>query len=401
LDEIIQTKEFPQSYLIYQENVMQVMAYAGIPISETYDAIKNIAKKRVEKVLKYKQQFIEGITKKIIRAENKSKEEAENVANMTWQIIEDSARYNFNASHSYCYAGDSLYGAYLKSHYPLQFYEVFLNLMEQDGDKDRLIRAKEEAQSAFRIKFPPYKFGQDNREIVANSETNEITSSLSSIKGFSQIIGENMWELSQKEYPTFLELLTDMENCGMMSKKIKELIEINYFDMFGNNKKLLDFYIEFIEGKNRYSAKHTEDTKVKRLDALKEFWNNLPDDRLPFYYQIQTEKEILGNVQVTFPIDKKYVYILELQTKFSPRAEMYCLNNGKRNSIKVQKKTYDNNPFFGGEIIKCNNFEKKSAVNFNNGHFEEIKGEYCWWLNDYSIVSNEEFDKILKEIIKQ
>jgi len=397
LDEIIQTKEFPQSYLIYQENVMQVMAYAGIPISETYDAIKNIAKKRVEKVLKYKQQFIEGITKKIIRAENKSKEEAENVANMTWQIIEDSARYNFNASHSYCYAGDSLYGAYLKSHYPLQFYEVFLNLMEQDGDKDRLIRAKEEAQSAFRIKFPPYKFGQDNREIVANSETNEITSSLSSIKGFSQIIGENMWELSQKEYPTFLELLTDMENCGMMSKKIKELIEINYFDMFGNNKKLLDFYIEFIEGKNRYSAKHTEDTKVKRLDALKEFWNNLPDDRLPFYYQIQTEKEILGNVQITFPIDKKYVYILELQTKFSPRVEMYCLNNGKRNSVKVQKKTYDNKPFFGGEIIKCNNFEKKPAVSFSDGHFEEIKGEYCWWLNDYSIISNEEFDKILKE----
>jgi hypothetical protein len=80
---------------------------------------------------------------------------------------------------------------------------------------------------------------------------------------------------------------------------------------------------------------------------------------------------------------------------------MYCLNNGKRNSVKVQKKTYDNKPFFGGEIIKCSNFEKKPAVSFSDGHFEEIKGEYCWWLNDYSIVTNEEFDKILKEIIKQ
>jgi DNA polymerase III alpha subunit len=396
LDEIIQTKEFPQSYLIYQENAMQVMAYAGIPISETYEVVKNIAKKRAEKVLKYKQIFIEGMTKKIIRAENKSKEEAENVANMTWQIIEDSARYSFNASHSYCYAGDSLYGAYLKSHFPLEFYEVFLNLLEEDGDKDRLIRAKEEAQAAFRINFPPYKFRQDNRKIVASLEKNEITSSLSSIKGFNQTISENMWKLSQDKYESFLDLLTKIEERGMMTKKIEDLIKINYFDEFGNNKKLLDFYIEFTAGKNRYSAKHTEETKAKRLEALKEFWESLPNNRLPFYYQVETEKEILGNVLVTFPeIDKRYVYILELNEKFSPRAEMYCLNNGKRISVKVQKGVYDKNIFRGGDILKINRFEKKPAVTFKDGRFEEIKNEWCWWATDYKVIENDKFGEII------
>ncbi|RPI82284.1 MAG: hypothetical protein EHM34_07170, partial [Nitrosopumilales archaeon] len=133
LDNIVQTKEFPQSFLIYQENSMQVMAYAGIQISQTYEIVKNIAKKRVEKVLKYKEQFISGMTKKIIKTENRSKEDAIKVADMTWKIIEDSSKYQFNCSHAYSVAGDSLYGAYLKSHFPLQFYEVFLDMLEKDG----------------------------------------------------------------------------------------------------------------------------------------------------------------------------------------------------------------------------------------------------------------------------
>ena len=124
---------------------MQVMAYAGIPISETYEVVKNIAKKRAEKVHQYKKQFIDGMTNKIMNAENTSRKDADRIAHMTWQIIEDSSRYSFNASHSFSVAGDSIYGAYLKANYPFEFYEVFLNLLEEDGDKNRMVDAIEEA----------------------------------------------------------------------------------------------------------------------------------------------------------------------------------------------------------------------------------------------------------------
>ena len=42
------------------------------------------------------------------------------------------------------------------------------------------------------------------------------------------------------------------------------------------------------------------------------------------------ENEILGYVQVTCDVDKRYVYIMDVNTKFAPRVECYCLANAKQ-----------------------------------------------------------------------
>lgn len=101
-DSLIQTKEMPNSYVLYQEQEMQALHYAGIPMSECYTAIKNIAKKRKEKVLAYKDIFKQGFSKAIIEDEGKSPEEADELTDKLWQIIEDSASYSFN-----CLSGDT------------------------------------------------------------------------------------------------------------------------------------------------------------------------------------------------------------------------------------------------------------------------------------------------------
>lgn len=101
-DDLIQTEEMPNSFLLYQEHLMTVLNYAGIPMSECYTAIKNIAKKRTEKVLAYKDKFISGLTAAII-ADGKTESEAKKTSASIWQIIEDSASYLFNA----CLTGDT------------------------------------------------------------------------------------------------------------------------------------------------------------------------------------------------------------------------------------------------------------------------------------------------------
>ena len=101
-DDLIQTEEMPNSFLLYQEHIMTALNYAGIPMSECYTAIKNIAKKRVEKVLAYKDKFITGLTAAIIK-DGKTESAAKAVAEKLWQIIEDSASYSFNA----CLTGDT------------------------------------------------------------------------------------------------------------------------------------------------------------------------------------------------------------------------------------------------------------------------------------------------------
>lgn len=101
-DNLIQTKEMPNSYVLYQEQEMQALHYAGIPMSECYTAIKNIAKKRKEKVLAYKDVFKKGFAKAIVEDEGKTEAEADELTNKLWQIIEDSASYSFN-----CVAGNT------------------------------------------------------------------------------------------------------------------------------------------------------------------------------------------------------------------------------------------------------------------------------------------------------
>jgi DNA polymerase III alpha subunit len=51
-DELLQTKDIKSSFLLYQEQIMATLSYAGIETSETYGIIKAIAKKKSEQVKK-------------------------------------------------------------------------------------------------------------------------------------------------------------------------------------------------------------------------------------------------------------------------------------------------------------------------------------------------------------
>lgn len=242
-DNLIKTEEMPHSFLFYQEHVMAAMNYAGIDISEAYTCIKAIAKKRVEKVLSYKTQFIEGFSKRLIDGEHVSEAEASETSHRVWQILEDSSAYSFNASHSYCVALDSLYGAYLKCHYPLEYYESYLRIQDEKKNKQKLTDGREEAENYFKIKFPRMMFGQDNRLITANKDEFAINNSLSSIKGFGTKIGEELYQLSQLGQISFVRLLSELAQRSIKESVTLPLAKIGYFSEFGKDRAIF-FLIE-------------------------------------------------------------------------------------------------------------------------------------------------------------
>ncbi len=129
LDRLVQTREMTSSFIIFQEQIMKILQSAGFTAPDSYAAIKAISKKKAEKVLKLKEQFMEGFTK--LTGDPAATEKV-------WTIINDATSYLFNASHAVCVALDSLYGAYLKAHYPLEFYTALLSNYAQKGDKDRI-----------------------------------------------------------------------------------------------------------------------------------------------------------------------------------------------------------------------------------------------------------------------
>ena len=267
-DDLIQTDEMPNSFVLYQEQEMAALNYAGIPMDECYTAIKNIAKKRAEKVLAYKDKFKTGIRRTVIEDEHRGEEEAEHMADALWQIIEDSAQYLFNASHAYCVSLDSLYSAWLKAHHPVEFYETAISLAEIKGNKEKMAVLQSEATDYFKIKFEPFRYGQDNRAVMGHPETNSITNKLSAIKGFGSSLCEQLYLCGQENFTSFMDALIWLNKRSIKSAVVEPLIKIDYFQQFGNIPtlaRILQFYDKMKQGSAKQIKKEKLSPEMSRL----------------------------------------------------------------------------------------------------------------------------------------
>ena len=403
-DNLIQTKEFPYSFLLYQEQVMRALNYAGIDMAECYTAIKNIAKKRAEKVLAYKDTFIKGFRESIIREEHKPEEEAQTLAESLWSVIEDSAGYSFNASHSYCVALDSLYGAWLKAHYPLAFYETYITLMEEKGDKDKINAAKEEAESYFGIRFAPMRFRQDNRSIHADDASNVMINTVGSIKGYGVTIGKTLYECGKHSFNSFTDLLAAMDKKGIKEAKFKPLILIDYFSEFGNQRELLeiarawDFFKQGNSKSVRRSLidsnpalseivnKHTIHT-LKSGEEAQCYTFQTPQDVMECLYEceayirklhlddldartkIQNSIDILGYCDVCTGIssDRRRLLITDViplknnGDLWAYRLSTKSIGSGKSARVTVKTELYNNSPINKGDIVRVHDLYKNKA----------------------------------------
>lgn len=294
-DNILRTEEMPQSFCLYQEQQMAALNFAGFPMSECYAAIKNIAKKRAEKVLAYKERFIAGFSDALIQKEDISESEAVDKSHMVWQILEDSARYSFNASHSYCVSLDSLYGAWLKQHYPYAFYETYMRIMEDKDQKEKLAAAKDEAIGYFGIKFPPFLFGQDNRQITADESAGTINNALSSIKGFSRNLSSALYEAASLQTQYLTDILLFLRRQGFKRAATEPLAKISYFQPFGNDRfslRLIDLVdrLDYAEAAS-YSRDLVDNSFLH--DIVPRFSNGLKKDGSPATRYTITNPDII------------------------------------------------------------------------------------------------------------
>lgn len=397
-DKILQTPQFPYSYILYQEQSMNTLNYAGFPLDECYGIIKAIAKKHPEKVRPLKSRFIEGFKKKIMEDDHIPEDEAAEMSARVWQIIDDSCGYGFNSAHAYCMALDSLYCAWLKAHYPYEFYEVLLQVFSDKGKKDKVQALKQEMQVAFGIKEGAYKFGVDNRKFVADKKNHTINPSLLSIKGLSQACADELYELSQsRHFDNFCDLLTAMKSLKSMdSGKIDTLIKIDYFSDFGPSGTLLrtvQLYDKFAGRKElkkekcelpqNIIEKHCTETpkkfKITNSDALmRDLCAMIPKVDAPIQSRIKWQFECLGYCNLTMPEKKNYGYVMDLNTKWSPRIQVYQLWDGQIGTYKIQKKMYEKQPFNNESVIQFNSEPRNKSRKDENGHWIKLPETELW-----------------------
>ena len=366
-------------YLMYQESIMKYLIWLGIEEKETYDITKKISKK------KFKKKELEELKVKLLKGWMKvvGKEEG---FDETWKVVEDTARYSFNASHSLSYAYDSLYGAYLKSHYPLQYYTVSLNTFDGNERKTRIL-TKELSYFGIKLKRPKFRYSKS--EYLMDKESNSIYKGVKSYKYLNEQVSNELYNLRNNVYNNFVELLEDLSHTSIDNKQLTILIKLGFFEEFGKSQYLLNIVGIFnkLYGKkilnltklplgltieeikpyaNKLTEKQAREIDIKRL--INYCVGKLENKELPMKDLFGAMMEYQGYIDYKDESWNENVYIItEIKTnKYgTPFVNIYNLKKGESLEIKVYKNTLYKNPLDEYDVIYAviKDKNKKRKVN--------------------------------------
>lgn len=289
-------------------------------------------------------------------------------------------------SHSASVALDSMYGAYLKSHYPLDYFSVVFNTYKDDITKTSVL-AKE--LPYFGIKLSPIKFRHSSSDYMPDKENNVIYKGISSIKFMNKAVANKLYDLRDKEFSTFIDYLV-INPCD--SRSTTALIKLNYFSEFGKSQYLLDIYDLYCKYHGSKIIKKdncefdrdfmlqfaTETDKQYRLTDsdgfLKALCDQVPNRSITIKEYLDAQSEYLGYIDYINPKAVGYGYVMSVDTKYSPKLTMYELDTGKTTVYKMSKKTFATSGIKQGSILKFTYMVKAKT--------KMVDGS---WVKDFSV----------------
>ena len=202
--------------IVYQEQIMQmVQALASFSFGQADLFRRAISKKDANKLASLKSSFIQGCLK-----QGRSQELAEKA----YALIYRFADYGFNKSHSVCYAMLATQMAYLKFHYPEEFYCAVLD----DGGLSEENLLSEIKQSLVRLSLPTINEASNRFEPLGGS----ILLPFSAIKGLQNgfinaILNER---LENGPFEDFFSFAKRMAKKGLSEIALLKLIDAGCFD---------------------------------------------------------------------------------------------------------------------------------------------------------------------------
>ncbi len=401
-------------FMIYQESIMKVLSFLKLAMGETYGVIKSISKKKLKGEKK------ENLLSELNTAWLEEFKNTDNFNNV-WNVIEDSARYAFNSPHAYSMGGDSAYQAWFKAHHTAKFYEEAINHYQEKNKKDKIDALVKEAIKFYGYKLGGYEFGADNRTVTINEEKKLIYPNLSSIKGFGEGVSETLYQLGQKEYADFIEVISTLAENSINKTVVDKLIKINYFKKYGDINTLLTItkLHEVLNGaktvskekaeKNNLSfellSKYGNETKMQfnKVDSqglLNELITNIPYRELTLKEKLDNQREVLGIVTDYDPnADKRLYYVSALDVKKSVvNIGLYEIYTGKTREAKMWTSQYNRNPFEIGDMLYIISLEKKNKkeptgeINPQTGKkiYKEVSDKFEYWLDRFTVKNDRE-----------
>lgn len=406
LDDLLQDEYCSSSFILYQESLMKVLGFAGFPMSETYTIIKAISKKKDYIIKDAKPKFIKNFAQAILdTGETDDDSKAHELADKVWTIIENSAAYGFNSAHAYCMAIDSVTIAYLKAHYPLEFYKCVLQRFTDKGEKDKVALIKQEMlKRGYKLK--DIQFGDDNRAFNIDRANNCIVQTMASIKDMPKSAPEALYELGKAGIKNRAALYQALMDDPRINKKaIEILFHLGYFNKFAQPNRLIieyEIYQKYISAKvltkssfddimidaiRSCCGKETE-KQFREIDnralitALIKQANIKP---VTIVDRIKWQLEYLGYCTVNDPnSDPNDWLVLDVKTTGYGTVYITAYNicYGAERTYRASKKFWINHQLSKGDVIRVVLQEKNKMKKDENGEWvtlnEKIFEMKCW-----------------------
>tara|TARA_Y100000590_G_scaffold122043_1_gene139718 strand:- start:16 stop:3429 length:3414 start_codon:yes stop_codon:yes gene_type:complete len=212
--------------IIYQEQVMQIaQKLSGFTAGEADILRRAMGKKKRSELEKQKQRFIEGAIKNGINKE---------VAAGIFLKIEPFAEYGFNKSHAAAYAIIAYQTAYLKTHFPNEFFAASMTM--DISNQSKLSEFYEELK---RLNIEIVRPDINKCYADFKSNDNKFYYALGSIKsvGFDAISNIVNERIKNGNFKSINDLINRVNPKDVNKLQLEGLVKAGAFDSLNNNRQ--------------------------------------------------------------------------------------------------------------------------------------------------------------------
>lgn len=326
--------------LIYQEQLLRtVRELAGFTADESDDLRRALGKKVMEKVLSFKEKFVQGCLTNTVYAQvfPHRPEQATQTAERIWSSIEASGNYAFNKSHAVGYAVIPTWETWTKHYYPQEF---LVALMATDGDNiNRYVR---EARR-LGIKILPPDINLSDTKFTIEGD-NAVRYGIDALRGVGDAVSKDIQ--AHRPYSSLEDFLARAKR-GANKTSAYNLICVGAFDSLGTREYNLGRLerqraMEGLAGSTLGNSEKLEATVNRRLAENPEKYHipvpDFSDERVVY----QIENELVGSYITVDPMGAYLEAINSIAIQdpseidaFEPKAEFVI--GGQVTRIKVIK----------------------------------------------------------------
>lgn len=394
-------------HVTMQEDIMQFLVkFCGYSQAESDTVRRGIAKKYgTEKLLpEIERRFIEYSSTHY----DITKEQCAEIIKPFLQTILEASAYAFSWNHSDSYSCIAYISGYLRYYYPIEFLTSALNIFK-DKEEKTLSITQYARKMHIQIKSP--QFRHSRADYFCDKSNNIIYKGVGSIKNMNDKVAEELYELKDNQYSSFIDVLYELKNLSINSRQLDILVKIGYFNEFGaingllcqievfnkfykcktiklDKAKELGYNIDILKS---CCGKSTEKT-LSQIDNRKLIATILSSTAIPsttIQDRIKYQIELLGYTTLSDPKCDTNIFIVqkvETNNFGNTFVNLYSITYGVTKQFRVNKKFKAKEKLEVGDCIKCAFWTRDKFKKSEDGHlvktgetFTEIK---CWGKNN-------------------